>query len=108
MCVITDRGVLECWGANERGAVGNGATTTITTPQTFPAASPSAVFAGYFHTCAIDSGAVRCAGENSSGQLGDDTTTRSATPVAVRGLAGAVAGAGGGAHTCVVDVQHAL
>jgi alpha-tubulin suppressor-like RCC1 family protein len=66
--------------------------------------SATAVASGSDHTCALlAGGTVACWGANNRGQLGDGTYTMNRpTPVAVSGLTGAVAIAGGFAHTCAV------
>jgi alpha-tubulin suppressor-like RCC1 family protein len=82
-------GPVSCWGANESGQLGNGATTTSRVPV--PIASSlvfNTVGAGPDFTCAIAGdvdtpGPVWCWGANESGQLGDGTTTNSSIPVAM-------------------------
>jgi alpha-tubulin suppressor-like RCC1 family protein len=88
-CTISG-GKAYCWGDNTSGQLGNGTTTSSTTPV---AVSTSGVLAGktltqisvgYQHVCALDTaGAVYCWGDNSRGELGNGTTTSSSVPVAV-------------------------
>jgi alpha-tubulin suppressor-like RCC1 family protein len=47
-------------------------------------------------------GSARCWGWNDGGQLGDGTLTSRPTPAPVAGLAGVVAIAGGGFHSCAI------
>ncbi len=114
-CALTDDGRVKCWGANERGQLGDGTTTDRAFPVDVGLPGPAtAVGAGYTHTCAIVAGAVWCWGANDTGQLGDGTKVQRTRPVAVQGLAAtatAVAGGGGdnpGAaqqyygHTCAL------
>ncbi len=70
-------------------------------------AIPSAVTAGYSHTCALTTfGADQCWGKNSSGQLGDATYTQRVVPTNVNGqVSGVTAIAGGSLHTCALTAS---
>lgn len=85
-CASTNQGFF-CWGANDRGQVGDGTQMNRNSPVAVPLAEPaSVVVTSDEHTCALtQSGGVWCWGENSSGQLGDGTTTRRMTPTPVSG-----------------------
>ena len=84
-CALLDTGVVNCWGANAYGQLGNGSTDDAGTNRDSPTTasliptkvpvqlpeSATALTAGEFHTCALlDTGAVNCWGSNSYGQLG--------------------------------------
>jgi alpha-tubulin suppressor-like RCC1 family protein len=105
-CLLTTAGAVRCWGANEHGQLGDGTTTTRTTPVAVNglAAGVTAIAAGHGHTCAVTvSGGVKCWGANDAGQLGDGTTTDRPTPVTVSGLAsGVLAVTAGANHTCAL------
>ena len=92
-CAILDNGDLKCWGANARGELGLGDTTTRGTDPTqmgdaLPAVNLGTnrrarqVAMGTYHTCALlDDGTVKCWGNNDSGQLGlGDTNARGDNP----------------------------
>lgn len=108
-CAIIS-GAVRCWGSNEYGQLGTGATST--TPRSTPAAAvnlgsgftATALAIGEFHTCALSSaGAVRCWGRNDYGQLGHNmmSVTESATPVTPVGLTSGVRAIGAGRwHSC--------
>lgn len=94
-CALTFDARVYCWGTNTGGKLGDGTTTTQSTPVPLAqGAIPSnvtikQVAAGYGHACALGSdGKVYCWGDNSNRQLGDGTTTGRLTPVAV--LQGAI------------------
>ncbi len=113
-CGLTFDARVYCWGTNTSGKLGDGTTTTQSTPVPLAqGAIPSTVTikqvaAGYSHACALGSdGEVYCWGDNSYRQLGDGTTTSRLTPVAV--LQGAMpAGVtatsliSGNYHNCVI------
>jgi hypothetical protein len=70
-CAITEEGALYCWGANDRGQLGDGTRDDSAVPRRVPFVFPTQVSAGGGHTCAIDAaGGLWCWGDNTYGQLG--------------------------------------
>jgi alpha-tubulin suppressor-like RCC1 family protein len=74
-CALLSPGVLKCWGRNESGQLGQGNTTSLSTPPGTPVnlggTMASQVSTGAWHTCALPSaGEPRCWGRNTHGQLG--------------------------------------
>ena len=72
-CAVLDDGSVKCWGGNAFGQLGDGTTTSRTSPtQTLSLGRPAvAVEAGMYFTCALlDNGSVACWGKNNQGQLG--------------------------------------
>ena len=80
-------GNLYVWGYNNNGQLGDGTTTSRTSPISITLASgvtPIAVMAGASYSLAIGSdGNLYGWGDNSYGQLGDGTTTNRSTPVSI-------------------------
>jgi alpha-tubulin suppressor-like RCC1 family protein len=115
-CAVGGAGVMVCWGLNDSGQLGDGSTTSRTTPVVVAGLTgdPALPAPGRYHTCVLlADGGVKCWGDNAYGQLGDGTTTDRLVPVGVTGLAGGegVAPAGalkvaaGANHTCVLTAQ---
>ena len=102
---------VKCWGANNRGQLGNGAKTEWRARRLIPVdvvglhSGLHAIAAGGWHTCAlIGSGGVKCWGDNQHDQLGEGSTDRT-TPVDVVGLSsGVYAISSGGRHTCALTI----
>lgn len=105
-CALTTSGGAKCWGANDRGQLGDGTTVVRYAPVDVLGLNSgvSAIQTSGLHTCAIVwGGLVKCWGYNGSGQLGDGTTNTQLAPVAVADLgSGVVAIALGAHHTCAV------
>ncbi|MFM7062043.1 MAG: RCC1 domain-containing protein, partial [Actinomycetes bacterium] len=102
---------LSCWGQNSDGRLGDGTTTTRTSPVPASALdNVSAVSAGLGHTCAVVEGgtAPRCWGDNTYGQLGDGTVVQRNSPTAVSSLTGVVAVATGDSHSCALTGANLL
>jgi alpha-tubulin suppressor-like RCC1 family protein len=103
-CAILANGTVRCWGANSLGQLGNGTTTSSTTPvQVSGVGDAVAIATGGAHSCAIRSnGRAYCWGNNAWGQLGDDSQFHSSTPVQVKGINDGVAITAGAHHTCAL------
>jgi len=87
-CGVTTGGQAYCWGWNNFGALGDGTTTTRTSPTAVAGGLTFAAVSGGANgfTCGlISGGAAYCWGLNNVGQLGDGTTTTRLTPVPVSG-----------------------
>lgn len=112
-CVSSSAGeAVQCWGANDRGQLGDGTTNRAAMPVAVTAVNLPLVAAGARHACAANpvGGAIVCWGDNSDGQLGDGTLTMRTTAVApvFSSIVLAKKIAAGGAHTCMIDANDAL
>jgi len=103
-CGVTTGGALFCWGYNGFGQLGDGTTTSGSTPVAVSSSLTFAsVSAGNLYTCAVTTGgAAYCWGSNTYGQLGNGTTASSSTPVAVSGSYSFRSISARGYHTCGV------
>jgi alpha-tubulin suppressor-like RCC1 family protein len=92
-CVSTTTKVVQCWGSNYFGQLGNGY-FRVDSPKKVDVSligDISAVTAGSAHTCAKTyAGTVKCWGYNLYGQLGNNTTTDALIPVTVSGISSGV------------------
>ncbi len=89
-CLIGSDNKAYCWGSNSSGQLGDGTTTTSSTPVAVAqGAIPAGVTfksisVGSSFTCALGSNdKAYCWGDNTYAQFGNNTTTASYTPVAV-------------------------
>jgi alpha-tubulin suppressor-like RCC1 family protein len=74
-CATTSN-LVECWGYNAYGQLGNGTTTDSSAPVqvTVGGGAPVSVAAGGHFTCALTTAnGLKCWGDNSSGQVGNGT-----------------------------------
>lgn len=105
-CALTTSGGIKCWGGNYSGELGDGSTTTRTTPVDVSGftAGAAAIAAGHDFTCAVTTtGAVKCWGSNSGNQLGIGLGLGSTTPVDVVGLSsGMLSVTAGESHACAL------
>jgi prepilin-type N-terminal cleavage/methylation domain-containing protein len=81
-------GEVFCWGFNGSGQLGDGTTSTRTSPVEVSAGAMtnsgvSQIALGSSHTCALKNDKVFCWGDNGSGGLGDGTFTTRTSPVEV-------------------------
>jgi alpha-tubulin suppressor-like RCC1 family protein len=106
-CMVSTDGRAFCWGGNDHGQLGNGATARVSTPAVIGGDLRfTAVAAGLSHSCAIARGGVAwCWGENDHGQLGDRSTTPHAAPVRVGDTHAFRAIGAGASHSCGLDLS---
>jgi alpha-tubulin suppressor-like RCC1 family protein len=110
-CALTMSGGVRCWGANDRGQLGDGlGVGRAVPPSTDVLTGVRAIAAGSAHTCALmTTGGLRCWGSNDLGQLGDGTTTDRDTPPSTDVLTGVQAMAAGSTakmgYTCALMVS---
>ena len=99
-CAILSTGAAKCWGANNKGQIGDNSTTTRLTATQVTSITTGAtmIAAGALHTCAVVNSGLKCWGQNTSGQIGESgpfrghgTTTQRNTPTSVSGLVGLTA-----------------
>jgi alpha-tubulin suppressor-like RCC1 family protein len=85
---VTTTGIAYAWGSNANGRLGDGTTTSRSSPVTVVGGivAWSQIAAGFSHSLALTSAGIAYAwGLNSSGQLGDNTTSARSSPVTVVG-----------------------
>jgi alpha-tubulin suppressor-like RCC1 family protein len=88
-CALTGGGGVKCWGLNGTGQLGDGTTTSRSSPAAVSglATGVTAVAASSSYSCALrTTGGIMCWGGNNAGQLGDGTRTTRRTPVEVVGF----------------------
>lgn len=105
-CLLTSAGGVRCWGANDRGQLGNGNNTPSLSPVNVQGLSTGVldIALGNAHSCAfMQGGSIKCWGAGTNGAVGDGAGLDRNAPVDVP-----LAGSGnvdlraGGQHTCVV------
>ncbi len=103
-CAVLTDGTGRCWGSGANGQLGQGSTSSSSTPVTVTnLANAVDVVSGDDFSCAlISDGTVQCWGRNLYGQLGDGTNTTRNTPVSVSGVSGATSIAAGPRSACAV------
>ncbi len=107
-CLLTADSVVECWGSDLNGQLGDGqsgpAAFSTSPVQVSGLVSPTAIAAGGNFTCALQAdGTVMCWGNNTYGQLGTlEPGINITTPVSVANLTNATAIVAGLAHACAL------
>ena len=103
-CRLLASGGAHCWGGNDNGQLGAGATGRPAGATTVQGSAHLARLAtGVSHTCALDrDGAALCWGMNNEGQLGTGDRTPRPAPAPVRGVESYMAIVAGLAHTCAL------
>jgi alpha-tubulin suppressor-like RCC1 family protein len=109
-CVVTFGAAIHCWGANDRGQLGDAGTATRQTPVRVAGDIAFAqVTTGAAHTCGLTTdGIAYCWGDDAQGQLGDATRVRRTAPVRVATSERFSALQAGGAHSCGITTGGAI
>jgi hypothetical protein len=101
VCAVVRGGVVRCWGANDRGQLGDGSFRNRGRPHPVPGVvDANAVVAAADYACAVlDSGRVTCWGEH-PGNRGDAWSRPAASPTPVAGIRDAIELAAGSEFAC--------
>lgn len=99
-CASSEAGDVHCFGAGDRGQLGDGTQVDRLTSGRVPSlAGVTALAAGGAHACAIGAGQTRCWGVRAAFGNGAELALE---PEAVPSFAGATALSAGSAHTCAI------
>jgi alpha-tubulin suppressor-like RCC1 family protein len=106
-CAVLSTGVVECWGDNTYGTLGDGTTVSRSTPAPVVGISDAVgVTVGPEHVCAwLKDGSARCWGLNLTNALGGGLPPDAGeqlVPVTVQGLTGVVQMGAGCGFTCAL------
>ena len=106
-CAVLTGNIVQCWGSNAFGELGNGTTMeSQMTPVAVQGISGTveSLVLGFSHSCVLlEDGTVQCWGANGQGQSGGNRTENKLVATTVEGLAGAVKSlAAGELHTCAL------
>ena len=105
-CALIDGGTAQCWGEDQDGELGNGATALQATTEPVSVLNLStavSLTAGEGHVFAIlADGTIAGWGANRCGELGDGTTNDSTTAVRVQTLDHVIGVSSGACHACAL------
>ena len=104
-CALLDNGSMQCWGYAANYRLGNGSTTSQSSPVNVSNIDNATAIAAGLHTCALLSGGtIKCWGSGSYGQLGNGSTNDNSTPVSVSNISTAIAlsSSGGNQFHCAL------
>lgn len=106
-CALTNSGAVFCWGANDKGQLGDESATDRRVPVLVSGLGSGvvAITTGGDHSCALtNAGSVQCWGYNIFSQLGNNSPVERRTPVTVASLSpDVVAIAARNYHSCVLS-----
>lgn len=111
-CGVGISGLPVCWGAGDRGQLGNSGTADRSVPITLALEPGQSVFiieSGAHHSCALmPGGQVLCWGAADDGRLGVDTPDDALSPLSTTSAETFVELAPGHRHTCGRTSDHRL
>ena len=103
-CAIDDELVVSCWGAGERGQLGDGTGASRSIPAESDVEGVGGLWLGGQHGCALLAGVPVCWGAGERGQLGNGFVADQLSPEAVE-LTEIVQLALGANHTCALHAD---
>ena len=106
-CVLTSKGVVECWGNNSNGQIGDGTRSQRTSPTRVNSLQGVVSISGTLqHTCALlSTGMVHCWGAGGEGRLGNGSLSDRLTPTLVSNLDSALEVSAGHFHSCALTTS---
>ncbi len=108
ICAMLDSGEVACWGQGGSGRLGNGGSSSTSTPSltsTFgDERRATSLSVGSYHGCVVlDSGQISCWGNGADGRLGNGETSNQANPGLTMTLGPSVSSISvGGDHSCAL------